>query len=575
MSTVDEITALSDAVETLTAPVVEWLISDIAQRIGVAGQLTSTAAYEVWRAQNLGLSLADVKKILRKKMKVTSSELQKLLTQATETGYDFNLSRLPTEKAIPFKENTSLQQIVNSTVKMVGEELENLTKTTGFVCPDGIPRMLEDAYRNACDYAFQKTVTGAQDYVSAIRDATRGLCEKGIFTIDYKSGKRRAVEVAVRQSVLGGIGLLAEEVNRQNHDDMGCDGWEISAHSASAPDHEPIQGKQYPDEEFTRLNNSLVRRIGTLGCGHIAFPIILGVNAPQYTPEELEQMRRENEEGITYNGQHYTRYKATQKQRKIERGIRRQKHRILVAEATKDVDKLQTAQIRYQLLDQEYKRFSKAADLRMQHERMEVAGFGPKQAREAQKNADDVFKNPPKDLKQLSTRVNKVLDQYCNRTSKWSGTTVVLTREQMPRANGRKEWNCDISLRDTAEIKTVIHEQLHARSVSYFDPDTYSRHKEAEEGTVELFAQEICKKNGVKFTAAYSQKVKPLQIINNILRNGDRYSFAKQLFDISLPERYNWLRTQANELIATGKLSKKTVRSLNDAVEFFREKDVK
>ena len=92
---------------------------------------------------------------------------------------------------------------------------------------------------------------------------------------------------------------------------------------------------------------------------------------------------------------------------------------------------------------------------------------------------------------------------------------------------------------------------------------------------MELFAQEICKKNGVKFTAAYSQKVKPLQIINNILRNGDRYSFAKQLFDISLPERYNWLRTQANELIATGKLTKKTVRSLNDAVEFFREKDVK
>ena len=45
---------------------------------------------------------------------------------------------------------------------------------------------------------------------------------------------------------------------------MGCEGWEISAHAASAPDHEPIQGLQYSDAEYTALNNSLVRRIGTL-----------------------------------------------------------------------------------------------------------------------------------------------------------------------------------------------------------------------------------------------------------------------------------------------------------------------
>lgn len=53
------------------------------------------------------------------------------------------------------------------------------------------------------------------------------------------------------------------------------------------------------------------------------------------------------------------------------------------------------------------------------------------------------------------------------------------------------------------------------------------------------------------------------------------YTFAKQLFDIPLPERYNWLRGQADELISTGKLSKKTVKCLNDAVEFFAEKDVR
>jgi len=37
-----------------------------------------------------------------------------------------------------------------------------------------------------------------------------------------------------------------------------------------------------------------------------------------------------------------------------------------------------------EFLKQEYKRFSKAAGLRLQHERMEMFGFGPKQAREAE-----------------------------------------------------------------------------------------------------------------------------------------------------------------------------------------------
>lgn len=145
----------------------------------------------------------------------------------------------------------------------------------------------------------------------------------------------------------------------------------------------------------------------------------------------------------------------------------------------------------------------------------------------------------------------------------------------MPRANGRKEWNCDISVRDTAEIKTLVHEHLHARSASYYDSDVYVRHRCAEEATVELFARESCRKNGVRYRSAYQEMVQPLLIINNILRNGDRYTFAKQLFDIPLPERYNWLRSQADRLISTGKLKNRTVKSLNDAVEFFKEKEVK
>lgn len=186
---------------------------------------------------------------------------------------------------------------------------------------------------------------------------------------------------------MGAMGLMVEQISESNHDLLGCDGWEISAHEGSAPDHEDIQGKQYSDKEFEELNNSLKRRIGTLNCGHVKFSIILGVHSPQYTDEELEAMKRRNAEGVTFGGKHYTLYAATQRQRKFERTIRKQKRRILVDEATEDKDKLQTDQIRLVRLRQEYARFSKGVGLPMQHARMETAGFDWKKGKAAESAA--------------------------------------------------------------------------------------------------------------------------------------------------------------------------------------------
>lgn len=388
MLTANQIDGLRSRSEQLLDPIVDFLIEDIARRISEAGQLTGTAAYQVWRAQQLGMSQRQLKKEIAKRLKVSQADVENMLTQAAEKSYNADIYRFPTKRAIPFAANSGLQQILDATVRLAQDDLTNMTQTIGFVGPDGNVRELTQAYQQACDFAFQKVSTGAQDYISAIRDATRNLAKKGIRTIDYESGVHTSMEAAVRRNIMGGMGLMQEQISQQNHDDLECDGWEISAHAASAPDHEPIQGKQYSDKEYTNLNNSLVRRIGTLNCGHTAFPIILGVNSPQYTAEELEDMRQENEEGVTFDGKHYTLYEATQRQRKFERAIRDQKRRILIDETVGDKDELQTDQIRLQVLKQEYARFSKGVGLPMQHARMEKAGFTWKHGKAAERIAN-------------------------------------------------------------------------------------------------------------------------------------------------------------------------------------------
>ena len=391
MLTAEQIAALRDRALQITDPINDFLLDDIARRIAGAGQLTSTAAYEVWRAQQLGLSRRKIKKRLRELLGVNRRMLKELLTQSAEVGYNFDIRQF-SGKAVPFRKNMVIQQIVSATVELAQEDFTNLTQTLGMVDPYGNALPLQDAYRSCTDYAFKQVITGAADYNTAIRQATRNLAAKGVRVIDYESGVHTSLEAAVRRNIMGGLGLMVEQVEQANHDALGCDGWEISAHANSAPDHEPIQGKQYSDAEYEALNNSLVRRIGTLNCGHAAFPIILGVSTPQYTPEELEKLRNDNEKGVTVDGKHYTGYEATQMQRKLERSIRAQKRRILVDEATGDKDKLLTDRIKYQRLNHEYTRFSKAAGLRTQQERLEVDGFGTRQASTARASVEKYSK---------------------------------------------------------------------------------------------------------------------------------------------------------------------------------------
>ncbi len=379
MLTPDEINALRDQAAQIADPITEYLIRDIARRIAEAGQLTSTAQYQVWRAQRLGVSQREVERELRRLLRVSRKRIRKILHQSAQSGYSLDINRFPTSAAIPFEKNAVLQQIVSAAVELAEEDFTNLTQTLGMVDPFGNALPFQDAYRSCTDFAFKQVVTGAASYTEAVRQATRHLASKGVRVIDYESGVHTSLEAAVRRNIMGGLGLMQEQISRTVHDQLGCDGWEITAHANSAPDHEPIQGKQYPDEVYQALNNSLRRRIGTLNCGHAAFPIILGVNRPQYTPEELEKFRTDNEKGVTVEGKHYTGYQATQTQRKLERAIRDRKLRVMADRAVGDKERLAQDRTRLTVLHQRYEEFSKAANLHTQYERTEAAGFGERQ----------------------------------------------------------------------------------------------------------------------------------------------------------------------------------------------------
>ena len=82
MLTAEQIAALRDKAGQITDPINDFLLEDIARRVSKAGQLTSTAQYQIWRAQNLGLSQQEIRRRLKEILKKSEAEIQQLLTQS-------------------------------------------------------------------------------------------------------------------------------------------------------------------------------------------------------------------------------------------------------------------------------------------------------------------------------------------------------------------------------------------------------------------------------------------------------------------------------------------------------------
>ena len=90
-----------------------------------------------------------------------------------------------------------------------------------------------------------------------------------------------------------------------------------------------------------------------------------------YTDEQLESMKADNHK-FTFEGKEYDGYNATQKQREIERTIRKLKREQAAFKAAGLEQEELATSTAIQRLNVKYKEFSKSAGLPEQKERMKV-----------------------------------------------------------------------------------------------------------------------------------------------------------------------------------------------------------
>lgn len=367
----------------------EALNSEILQEFGKTISkfegLSVSEAHILAQQMKNGREIDKIMEDLEKASQLSRKDLEELLEIVAEENIEFANVYYEAKgiDKVSYETSKQFQDIVKAVEKTTKGEFTNLSKTTALklLKDNGKPLYLDikKAYNEVIDRCVLAVATGQTNYQKAMYDTIKQLANSGVRKIYYDNvGKRayaRRLDSSVRQNILEGVRQVNIGVQEQVGKEFGADGVEISAHSPCASDHIFIQGNQYTKKQFNIINANLKRPIGTLNCTHFVFSIVLGVSSPSYTQKQLNQFKKESNEIIEYEGKKYTRYEATQVQRRLETKIRQQKDLQITSKASGNKEGVQTAQQNITSLTNKYKDFSEKAGLDTQMQRMRVVGY--------------------------------------------------------------------------------------------------------------------------------------------------------------------------------------------------------
>ena len=319
---------------------------------------------------------------IRNDTQLIADILDAIQTVGTDTVQDAKTllqtaARLSMEAA-PVAGDLTLDSWISGVAEATQGTLQNISNTTtvGVWTPQGF-KTPGEAYVYAIDETAAQMASGKYGLNAAVRHVLKQFADSGLSVVEYQSGHTRSLGAAVEMNLKEATSQVYQGVQRRIGQEFGADGVQISAHWDCAPDHLDIQGRQFTMEQYERINSSLDRPIGTLNCRHTIYTIIIGVSEPNYSEEELRAMKIASLRKTEFDGKEMTNYEASQVQRRLEREIRKQKNRSVIAAAAGDDEMRREAQMKINQLTDKYKDLSDKFGIKTKAERMQVSGYRP------------------------------------------------------------------------------------------------------------------------------------------------------------------------------------------------------
>ena len=321
------------AFDQLSTPIVDLyeqymssVIADISRRLAKMGKVTASAA---WQMQRLTESGAVYQNALRELSKITGQSEATLRATFEAAGvramrWDDRIYKLAGLKPLPLNLSPAMLNVLLAGLSKTGGAIQNLTLTTALSA--------QRAFVDAADLAYMQVTTGSMRYDQAIRAAVKNVAAQGLNVIQY-GGKTDALDVAMRRTVLTGVGQTTGALQMQRADEMNTDLVAVSAHAGARNrgegpmNHESWQGKVYSRSGTSKKYGDFyaITGYGTgeglsgWNCRHSFGPFFEGLSENAYDRQQLAEM---NNATVEYNGKKISAYDASQIQRNVERKIR-------------------------------------------------------------------------------------------------------------------------------------------------------------------------------------------------------------------------------------------------------------
>ena len=370
------------------------IMEDVVRRIKKAGEITSTADYQINRLIEMGKSREEVERIIKEALGATWPEMFEMYDKVAEWEYVRNreIYEQVNDDFLTPEDNKWLRQITEAARKQTKDTLVNMAQSYGFSVLMAGKRVFTpfaEYYQKYVDTAIQDVVTGGTDYNSAIRKVVTQMTNSGLRVVDYASGHTNRADVAARRAVITGVNQITAQVSEHNAEKLDTEYFEVSWHPCARPDHQTWQGRVFSKKELgTVCGYGTVTGLCGANCRHTFHPFIPGVSERLYPDDWLEEQNKREAQTKEWNGKQLNAYEQTQQQRKMETAMRAQRQKIrLLEEAGADKDDIMLEKAKYQGQLNEYKQFSKKMGLVEQRERIYQDGLGKVATNTKQQNA--------------------------------------------------------------------------------------------------------------------------------------------------------------------------------------------
>lgn len=402
MLTPQELLEIVDTMYPLLDELNGWITTDLIRRLMARmarNEDLTFGASDKWQLElykAAGGHYEELSKEIKKWTKKSDAEVKAIFEDAGLRAWSYDDAFYVAQGfgSTPLLKSESLMKILVDTYQRTNGEIHNFTRTTA--------EHSQQQFMNVCDKAHLKVVTGAQSYTEAVKEAVDELIEHQA-KVRYPSGHTDTIETAVLRCVRTGTGQASGNLSMQGMVERGWDIILVSAHlgarygdgGENPSNHFWWQGKLYSREGKTAglPNFQKCTGYGTgeglcgWNCRHSFGPGNLGHNP--YKEIDSEENKKA--------------YDLSQKQRAMERGIRKTKARIQGYQAAinycTDEETKRKFQESYDRAAEElskqnaaYKKFCEANNLKRYDDRLRAAKWNRSEAAKAAVTARNISK---------------------------------------------------------------------------------------------------------------------------------------------------------------------------------------